>query len=114
MKGFTFHAEMPEAMKSKHGNHMFNPWTRATLRDMAEVGSHANVIAVFTDREHWRVERGGLMKECISAIQDIKNSPVTYCAASDEYLRTRTTRIDEATARKLHPALFARLDEATS
>lgn len=111
MNGFKFHAEMPDLMKSKRGDSMFNPWTRATLKDMAEIGSHANVVAVFTDRNMWRVNRGGWMKECVSSVRGNPNSPVTVTAASCEYLRTRTVRIDEATARKLHPALFDFLDQ---
>ncbi len=51
-----------------------------------------------------------MIKDCISAVQDISNSGVCGSSVSRGYLDERTTRIDEATARKLHPALFAFLD----
>ena len=112
MKGFSFHAEMPRERGSKAASKRYPhaPWTRATLKAMAERGERCNVSAVFTDRAHWRVDRDHIIKEAISAVLYSPNSPVSGTEVSDEWLRRRTVRIDEATARKLHPTLFAVLD----
>lgn len=112
MKDFQFHAEMPEERKSKSASKAYphQPWTRATLKRYAAEGRHVNVAAVATDRAQWYHDGRNLMKECISAVFDHPNSPVAGSAASRGYLDSRTVRIDEATARKLHPALFACLD----
>ena len=112
MQGFTFHAEMPEARKSKSASkaYPFQPWTRATMARYADSGQHVNVCAVSTDRNQWFSSRGALMKECISSVFDVPNSPVSVSTCSDHYLRSRTVRISESVARQLHPALFASLD----
>ena len=95
MIGYRFYAEMPQAMKSKSGNAMFNPWTRATLRDMAK----ADVIALH--------ESG----ECVAVAIEGNDFSYTWLASYDAgYLRSRTTRISEALARQLSPQLFAKLE----
>ena len=113
MNGFRFFVEMPEARKSKSASKAYphQPWTRATMRRYAEQGKRLNVCAVFTDPRHSFGSRGVPMVECISAVYDHENSDVTMTAASRDYLSTRCVSIDEATARKLHPALFRRLDD---
>jgi len=110
MNGFSFHAEMPEERKSKSASKGNDAWTRATMRRYAAEGRNVNVCAVSTDRDLWYINGRALMKECISAVQDIPNSGVCGSSASRDYLDSRTVRIDEATARKLHPALFRALD----
>ena len=112
MKGYRFYAEMPEAMKSKHGNAMFNPWTRATLRDMAEGGGKACLIAVIMDPNRpwspWYRHSG--MIEAISVAIDGNHSSYAVNGVSRKYLRERATRISAALARQLSPELFVRLE----
>lgn len=114
MDGFHFFAEMPEARKSKSAGKRYpmQPWTRAYLKRAADEGKHINCVAVSTDRSTWRTDKGEVMKECISSLQDIENSPCCGSSASWSYLANRCTRVDEATARKLHPQLAAYLNRA--
>lgn len=115
MQGFKFHAEMPEERSSKSASKAFPhaPWTRATLKRMADAGKHVNVCAVATDPEQTYLSGHTVVTECISSLFDRPNSPVCGSSAAREYLSKRTVRIDEATARKLHPALFEYLDALT-
>lgn len=112
MQGFQFHAEMPQERRSKSASkaHPHEPWTRATLKRYAAEGRHVNVCAVATDRAQSYVYCGRVMHDCVSALFDSPNSPVCGSSAARDYLDRRTVRIDEATARKLHPELFAYLD----
>lgn len=100
MKNFRFYAEMPEERKSKSASkaNPFRPWTVATLRDMAAIGSKCDVIAV-----HKNGESVG------TAIAGNEYSYVWLSTYDRGYLRKRTTRIPEALARQLAPQLFARL-----
>lgn len=111
MNGITFHAEMPEARKSKSASKSYphQPWTRATLRKYADAGQHVNVIAVLRAND-CTVGQNGRNWDSVSAVTDTPNSGVCGCGVSDGYLRERTTRIDEQLARRLHPALFVALD----
>lgn len=106
MKGFSFYAEMTQARQSKRASAMWNAFTRETLRDMAAQGDNVNVCAVAAGTAR-SGPHGGIMYDVVSSLLDIPNSPVCTSSASVEYLRRRTVRIDEALARKLHPALFA-------
>jgi hypothetical protein len=112
MKDFHFYAEMPEGRKSKSASkaYPFQPWTRATLKRYAAEGRHVNVCAVLVSDSAYLSAQGDVMREAISALLDQPNSPVCGSSASRGYLDKRTVRIDEATARLLHPALFAYLD----
>lgn len=112
MNGFRFHAEMPEDRRSKSASkaHPFEPWTRATLKRLAAAGRHANVTAVYAGAEYGYTDGRTRMQEAVAAVYDWENSACATTSASMEYLRKRTVRIDEATARKLHPALFDYLD----
>jgi hypothetical protein len=112
MNGFQFHAEMPTARKSKAASksHPFQPWTRATLKRYATDGRKINVCAIYSDRAMSFISSGEVMREGIIPVFDYENSAVCGGSAAQAYLNSRTTRIDEATARKLHPALFAYLD----
>lgn len=112
MEGFHFFAEMPQARKSKSASKRYpmQPWTRAWLKRAAAEGKHINCIAVSTDRDATRISRGQLITDCISAVMDTENSGCCGSSASRDYLLKRCTRIDEVTARKLHPQLAAYLD----
>lgn len=112
MQGFHFYAEMPDDRRSKSASktHPFAPWTRATLKHLAAEGQHVNVTAAFTGSEYLFHDGQGARREAIAALFDHANSHVATTAVDPRWLRERCTRIDEATARKLHPALFEVLD----
>lgn len=113
MKGFRFHAEMPEARGSKSASKSFPffPWTVKALRTRAEEsGFQCAVTAVELD-ENGRLcwndrDSFGMVAQAIS------ENPYSYgyCSGSREYLRKRTTRIPESLARKLSPELFTYLE----
>jgi hypothetical protein len=111
VNGFQFHAEMPAERKSKSASkaYPFQPWTRATLKAMAERGEHVNVCAVYGESY---LSGRDVMRESISSLFEHANSVCCGSSASRDYLASRTVRIDELTARKLHPNLFAYLDSA--
>lgn len=111
MKEYRFYAEMPEQQRSKSGSKQHLPFTRRTLRGLAEGGHYNNCIAVLLD------EKGGPLyhphDDCVDAFAPLferANSDVMLSGPSQGYLRRRCVRIDEALARRLHPALFLRLD----
>ncbi len=114
MNGFAFYAAMPSDRGSKSASkrYPFQPWTRATLKAMAARGDKADVVAVYSDRALSFVSRGEVMREAVAGIFEQLDSPCFSTAVSAEWLRTRTVRIDESTARRLHPALFEYLDSA--
>ena len=114
MDGFTFYACMPAGRESKSASKKYphQPWTRATLKAMAERGAYADCMAVATDpSQAWLADRGGLMKECIGGVYLHDNSACCAASTSVDYLRNRCVRISEALARRLHPELFKRLAE---
>jgi hypothetical protein len=108
VKGFAFYAELPEERSSKNARmlnagHDFEPFTRASIRRWAKRGMKLNVFAryVVDDR---------LLDEGIGAATHEVNAPVCSTGASRDWFRSRTVRIDEKLARKLHPQLFKFLD----
>lgn len=108
MKDFHFYAEMPEARASKRATKAWPvPFTREGIRRAVKAGNRFNVAAVYTGDEY---RRPGGMREAIASMFDHENSDVTVTGASIDFLASRCVRIDEATARLSHPALFARLD----
>lgn len=111
MKGIAFYAEMPDNWRSKSACKDHWAWTRKNIKDFANRGIYHNVCAILIGTEH-KCPDGS--QEAISAFLYTSNSPVSFCSVSPEWLRKRTTRIDESTARKLHPELFTRLDEKES
>jgi hypothetical protein len=111
MKGYRFFAELPQGRTSKRGNAMFNPWTRANIKAYAENGGLSNVVAIFTETPPYRSGQE-IVREGLVATFAHNNSDTSVGSAAESYLRKRTTSIDEKTARRLHPKLFARLDEA--
>ncbi len=62
-----------------------------------------NVFALF--------DNGTTQLEGLGAIFEWPNSPVAATGVSWKFLRKNCKRISEARARKIHPRLFARLDE---
>jgi hypothetical protein len=109
MKDFHFYAEMPEGRTSKRATKAFPvPFTRDGIRRAIKAGNRFNVTAAFVGPEY-RFSRG--MRECISGMFDRDNSPVATTSCSIEWLDEKCVRIDEATARLSHPALFAYLDD---
>lgn len=110
MLGYRFYAEMPEARKSKSASKAFPvPHTRAGIKRAVAAGNRFNVCAVLQPAEVYHGASGATL-EAIAAVFDHDNSGVCLTGVSPQWLRERTTHIDEATARKSHPALFARLD----
>lgn len=111
MKGYTFHAELPDNWASKSGCMQHMSFTRRNIREMAEAGKHFNVVAVCPGREHLMPHVNGGSVEAYVAVFARENSDVNFGSTSFAYLRERTVRIDEVTARKCHPRLFVRLDD---
>ena len=114
MKGYQFFAEMQEARLSKSGSKRWRPFTRKMLEQGASENQFCSCLAlILTDdgSSPWVVTPQGLQADCVSSIFDVSNSPVTLCGVSAGYLHKRCVRISEALARKLHPALFERIDE---
>ena len=112
MQDFHFFAAMPSERKSKSASkaYPFQPWTRKTIKVMADNGQYVDCVAVYTDRNLSFVQNGMVMREAIAGVYERENSPVCSTSVSSEYLRKRAVRIDETTARKLHPALFDYLE----
>lgn len=113
MKGYRFYAEMPETRGSKAGTKDYVPFTRKYLRQLAEGRHHNNCLAVLVDE--------------LGPIPSARHSGFdAFCASTDranegrielgspmpEYLRKRCVRIDADLARRLHPNLFAFLEES--
>lgn len=103
MKGYKFYAEMPDSWGSKSGCKSHRSFTRATLREW----NHCPVAAVFGDV--W-LDGGNPVYECVASVYFHENSAVGTTAIAVDRLRKRCVRIDEALARRLHPALFEGLD----
>jgi hypothetical protein len=108
MNGYHFFAVMPDERKSKSASKAYpmQPWTRATLRTYAEQGRYVECLAVASESY---IGRGKVMHDCIGALMADNDQAVCGATTSRDYLRDRCTRIDEALARKLHPALFRQL-----
>lgn len=98
MKGVKFYLEYPNRQEKRKA-------TRANL------GNHeGNVIAVL-DNDYFIDAQGDPTAEAIAGFLSTKDSPVMTTGVSLDYLRERCKRISEATARKIHPELFIRLDQ---
>lgn len=78
--------------------------THAAITFYAE--PEGNIVAVFGGT------RRGDMQDALASLYDDANSPVASTVVCDGYLR-RCTRVPEAIARTMHPAMFARLDDAS-
>ncbi len=72
--------------------------------------SEGNVIAALVCNGVFVSERVACY-EAISSVYWHANSAVAGCAVSLDYLRKKCKRVSEAHARKVHPALFERLDK---
>lgn len=89
MKGFMFYAE------------------HATPKAKRQRKQSGNVFAA---TEVKFISRGQVMVEGYGSVYEQKNSPVEFCSASTDWLRSHCRRIPEAVAREIHPNLFARLE----
>lgn len=82
--------------------------SKALRRKSVKGGSDApNVLALYTDENQYVNGYFG----CIAAVFDHPDSGVANTATSREYLQTNCKRISEAVARKVHPQMFAFLDQ---
>ena len=91
MKDFRFYLEHESPAAKRRGEHNGN--VTATYGPWYLSGQPATVTV-----------------ECIAAVFDRPNSQVCGCSASRDYLAKNCKRISEARARKIHPNLFAYLD----
>jgi hypothetical protein len=108
MKDFRFYADGGTEYEIPNSKE-YGKRTRKFLKAMAERGEQINCVAVMLEKRR-PVRTGGGHCEALAAVFGHANSGVNVCGVADDYLREKCTRIDEALARKLHPALFARLD----
>ncbi len=71
--------------------------------------SGGNVVAALVlNGSYW--SSGKVCYEALAAVFDYPNAPVAGTGVALDYLRQRCKRISETKARRIHPALFARLD----
>lgn len=111
MKDFAFYAEMPDDRRSKAASKAFPvPFIRAGIKRAVAAGAQFNVTAAFTGAEYLFHDGQGPRREAIAALFDHPNSAVATTGVDPRWLANRCVRIDEATARKSHPALFEVLD----
>lgn len=85
------------------------------FKDTRKKHPEGNVMAVMTDKRGFpdiRFQGKEAMVDVISAVFDHPNSGVAGSSASIKYLRSRTKRISEEKARKIHPNLFYYLDNS--
>lgn len=99
MKGFHFFLEYPTEKARR----------KATR---AKIGDHSGtVLAAPVWGERSWVPGKDMVFECVSAVQDIPNSPVCGSQCSVGYLREKCLRISEAQAKEIHPKLFIYLQD---
>lgn len=112
MKGIRFYADIrgteyePGAFGFRRGR-LPCDLTRERLRVLADANVPINCLALFTDPEH-RCHDG--TQEALVTTFAHAGSDVSLGNVDHDYLRG-CRHIDEATARKLHPRLAARLDQ---
>lgn len=96
MRGFRFYLEYASAADKRKGKHA------------------GNVFALCLDEkpQYSRDALGNWTQGGFGSVFAWSDSPVCYCATSLERLRKECKRISEAEARRIHPALFERLDKA--
>lgn len=109
MDGYQFHAELPKGRNSKSACKKYGAWTRATIKKGVARGMLGTCVAVLREGGNF-LHMGFGNVECVAAVYDRPNSPVASTSCDRDWLRKRTVRIDEATARKLHPEMFRYLD----
>jgi|SRR5215472_9878616 len=117
MNGYRFYADLPGTLQQPepYDNRFADPRPVLPLRTsikklkaFADGGGELNVVALLLGDEH-RCSNGE--QEALVATFGHANSDTSLGAVAHEYLR-KCRRIPEKLARKLHPRLFARLDEA--
>lgn len=97
MKGIKFYIEYPNSTEKR----------KATRK---RLGNHSgNVIAVLDNGIYF--SGGEAVEDSIAAVYAWPNSPAAGTGVSLGYLRERCKRINEATARSIHPELFKYLDQ---
>ena len=97
MRGVKFYLEYPDSTEKRKA-------TRKAL------GNHSgNVIAVLDNGLF--ISGGQVVTDGIAGVYDWPDSPPASTGVSLEYLRERTKRVSEATARTIHPELFKWLDQ---
>lgn len=107
MNGFRFYAEVGAGTLGDDGKPILpQRATRRAIRDFASSCGKLNCVAVMLGAEH-RCPDGA--QEALSSVFFHADSDVNLGSAGHGYLR-QCRRIDEATARRLHPRLFQRLD----
>jgi hypothetical protein len=80
----------------------------STPKDKRARKGNGNVLATFSTRYLGRL---GPVVEALGAVSYEPNSPVASTGVSGDHLHRYCRRISEAEARKIHPALFERLDQ---
>jgi hypothetical protein len=79
------------------------------FQDQSKRRCGGNVVAALVlNGTYW--SGGRLCYEAVAGLFDRPNAPVAGTAVALDYLRAKCKRIDEAKARRIHPALFERLD----
>ena len=106
MQGIRFYAELPGYRGSKSATRRHRAFTRSHLDNAAETGGHYNCLAIFAS--NGRNLAGDW--EGYAPANDRTRSQVEHAGVTPDYLRSRCVRICEATARKLHPELFSKLE----
>lgn len=107
MKGIRFYAD-PYGTANYDGDKSPMKLTRRDYRALAQANMRINCVAVFQGREHMNHD---FTQEAMVGTFAHDDTDVSMGAVSRAYL-TKCRHIDEATARKLHPRLFVRMDAA--
>lgn len=91
MKGVRFYLEHDTPAKKRRGDHS------------------GNCVAIMSGTQPYQTG-GNMHIETLAAVYARPNSPVATTGYSVKRLNNFCKRISEAEARKIHPALFRRLD----
>jgi hypothetical protein len=111
LTGYRFYAELPDSHGSKSASKKHGPFTVAALQELTGRGLHNNCVAVVLDNFGNPMWQGSTdCMDCIGPIRGTSDSPVASTSVSRDYLRNRCVRISQQLARKLHPAMFAYLE----
>lgn len=105
MKGYRFFLEFDEEGDNNHTT------VKKLTNDYDNQSHSGNVLALFLDNNGRPLYGPTYNMDCIYALFYQRNSSVCGGSCSHAYLDKNTKRIPESLARKIHPVLFARLDE---
>lgn len=96
-------------------NHIHFYLDHETTRDKRHGHHMGNVTAVFTDTGRFSREfDGNYGYDAVGAVYFCPNSPVASTSVSIAWMHQKGKQISEAEARRIHPNLFAYLDEVAS